>query len=173
MTGVGRRLIALDPGSVTGWCVSPAEGSADPSRCRVGSVRLPSAGKASIGPAAFMLAERLAAMIAEHRPDLVVFEAPFIGPKLASNAYTARRVYGWPAIIEATCYGADCPVAEIAPARVRKLFCGKVERGDPKGPTKRRARELGFTFKNEHEADACAVWWAALAEIEQAKGAAA
>lgn len=91
--------------------------------------------------------------------DVLVFEAPFLGPQLANNMHTARRLIGLAAICEKVAFEHKVEVFECTIPTVRKAFCGHGRPKDPKKVVMAAAKARGFTPHTHHEGDALACWW--------------
>jgi Holliday junction resolvasome RuvABC endonuclease subunit len=148
-------LIALDLGSVTGVCAG--EPGARPSCV---SWRLPKGGGAEVGAFAAAFEGYLLAALDNWRPELIAFEAPFLGPKLAGNMDVARRLLGLPMLVELIAHKAGIECVEIGIGTARKALVG-VGRAE-KSAVITAARRRGFSVQDDHQADACAVWLCAV-----------
>ncbi|HWA22299.1 MAG TPA: hypothetical protein VG735_07895 [Caulobacterales bacterium] len=146
------KILALDPGTVTG--VAYARAGHMP---YLDTWRLPEGQGAEVG-AFFAEFERLlTSAIIEGQPDILVFEAPFVGPKLLSNMNACRRVIGLPCVIELIAHKMKLEVAECNLMTVRSHFVGK-GRCD-KHETIAACRRAGVTPADDHQADAFACFW--------------
>lgn len=147
-------ILALDLGTKTGAAFGDPGIPASKVVCE--TWELPSGGRDDVGP--FMdtferqLSDRLLRGI-----SVLVYEAPFLGPRLASSMHTARRIMGLPAICEMLAHRRGIPVFECVIPTVRANFAGH-GRAD-KVMVTREARKRGFRVQNDHEADAAACWW--------------
>lgn len=147
-------LLALDLGTKTG--VAYGEVGIPAARVVSETWALPSGGREDVGPfmSAFeqALSDRLMRGV-----TVLVYEAPFLGGKLANSMHTARRIMGLPAICEMLAYRRGIPCFECVIPTVRSHFADH-GRAD-KEQVMRSARRRGFTIANHHEADAVACWW--------------
>ncbi len=147
-------LLALDLGTKTGAAYGEP-GVAAP-QLTIETWEMPSGGGVAVGE--FMdafqrqLADRLLRGV-----SVLVFEAPYIGPKTMMNMNTTRRLIGLPAICEMLAFQRGIPVFECVIPTVKANFAGH---GRADKPTMmREARKRGFRITNDHEADAAACWW--------------
>jgi len=145
-------ILALDLGSVTGVCVGTAGGSA-----LCGSWRMAPGAGAEVGEFFASFQGYLLGALVTHRPSLIAFEAPWLGPHLATNMHTARRLLGMPAIVEMHAHMQKIDCVEVPPASARKVFTGSGKAN--KTEVQHWAARRGFGAANHHEADACAVWF--------------
>ena len=112
-----------------------------------------------------LFASWLSWLISETKPEWLIFESPFVPPKLNNN--TIRRLYGIAFIAESQAfrYGIEC--REVDTASVAKFFTGKARwkpasnvitsRDAKKAATRRVCERYGWTSVTEDEADALAV----------------
>lgn len=147
-------LLALDLGTNTGAAYGELGVPAPQVTCETWA--MPSGGGVDVGQ--FMdafdryLADRLMRGV-----SMLVFEAPYLGPKLQTNMHTARKLIGLPAICELQAYRRGIPCFECVIPTVKANFAGH---GRADKPTMmREARKRGFRITNDHEADAAACWW--------------
>lgn len=145
-------ILALDTGTATG--VAWGKIGATP---KLATLRLPEGARADVGRFFSDFTDALHAMIVDTKPTLIVFEAPFVGPKLARNMHTARRVIGLPCVVEmlAHRHGVEC--AEAGIFDVRGFLIG--DRRAKKAPVLPAVVARGLMPANDHEADAAAVWF--------------
>ena len=96
-------------------------------------------------------------MLALHNPDWVVYEAPFISGN-SKQANAAFRLLGFASLTETLCDIAGIQCRKVNNGSVRKHFIGRGtgNRKDLKLTTERRCRDLGWTFRDDNEADALA-----------------
>lgn len=145
-------ILALDTGTATG--VAWGKIGATP---KLATLRLPEGGRADVGRFFSSFTDALHAVIVDVAPTLIVFEAPFIGGKLARNMHSARRVIGLPCVVEmlAHRHGVECAEAGIFDVRGFLLN----DRRAKKAPVLPAIVARGLTPANDHEADAAAVWF--------------
>jgi len=143
-------ILALDLSTWTGV----AKG-APGARPDLSTWKLPKGDGAVVGPLMDAFEQRLVKAL--DGVTLLAFEAPFIGSKMKTNAFVARRLYGLPAICEMHAHRRGIDVAEVYPSTLKSKFAGngKASKDDMIVASERR----GFTPGNDHEADASAVWW--------------
>jgi len=147
-------LLALDLGTKTG--VAYGEPGVPASLVECETWEMPSGGGVDVG--AFMHAfERRIDDRLMRGISLLVFEAPFIGPKMQMNMHVARRLIGMPALCEMLAYRRGIPCFECVIPTVKANFAGH-GRADKEMMT-REAGKRGFRIANDHEADAAACWW--------------
>lgn len=112
-----RRILGVDPGTrVAGWGVIERRGNAS-RLVACGAVRM---SKGTVASRLAVLAAALRAVIAEHRPTVVVVERPFFG-KNASSALAVGMARGV-AFLAAAESGAA--VREYPPATVKQAVTG-------------------------------------------------
>ena len=100
-------------------------------------------------------------LVAIHQPDMIAFEAPLVarGPNLATSHATIRFLFGLAAIIEKRAHQLGIRCEEVNVQSVKLHFAGHGHA--KKYEIAERCRALGWQPKNEHEADAAAVWFCA------------
>lgn len=152
-------ILALDLATVTGWAVAPppyapaptpveaAAGAAMPKRWSGSKSFRHCSGE--LGRLASVFEDWLNELIVVQKPDLIVFEAPFIGNR--PNVNTARMLFG------------ICTVTEMVAFRrgIRCLECHnstiKAHAGNGRAKKRdmiRMARERGWNPVDDNEADA-------------------
>ena len=148
-----QRVLCLDLATVTGW----AEWSPGDKFPRSGTVRLPSTGK-EVGRFLVAYEKWLDGFLKVSRPDVVVFEAPVLGPK--THIDTARKLMCLAGNTEmiALKNGIDRHW-EVKVQTVRKHFCGTGN--GPSAKMKKLVQEAclarNWRFKDDNEADALAI----------------
>lgn len=158
----GGGLLALDIATNTGWAYARVPhrlttaleaAQAKPPQPQSGTYRVRGVG---IGPALDEYERWLTGLLNELRPAGVIFEAPVLSGRLTSLA-TARKLYGLAGLTEMVAHRAGIEwVREAQPASVKKHFAGN---GRAKKPDMEAAcRQRGWTFADDNEADALAVW---------------
>lgn len=117
--------------------------------------RMPAGDGEDVGAFAAAFAARLHAAL--DGVSLLVFEAPFLGPKMTKNMHTARRILGLCWECEKQAAERDVEVAECNLMTVRKEFAGngRAEKFEVMAAAERR----GFSVTDHHQADAVACWW--------------
>ena len=145
-----RDLLALDLTPHTGWARWRSGGEV-----RFGTIALPKSGP-DIGRFLAAFDDRLVSVLAV-APDVVVFEAPWIGPNTHQD--TARKLMCLAGMLEFVCHRAAIPCREVNNAAVRKHFCGKgrAPRAEMKRLVTQACRARGWQPANDDEADALAV----------------
>lgn len=141
--------LALDLGTNTG-VVRGLPGAAPTSE----TWRLPSGGRENVGATMSAFEERLSAAL--EGVTLIAFEAPFLGRSMKDMS-AARRVLGWPVIVEMLAFRRAIPVYEVNIASARKAFTGNGRA--EKSEVMEWARRRGFNPNSDHEGDAFAVWY--------------
>lgn len=161
---MSRRVLAIDCGTTAGAaCDAGADGR--PASFTWYGARWTSPGE--FGPRLHHFDEWVGDLIALNAPDVLAFEAPLmIGPggsTRPTNHDTVRLLYGLAAECERIAYRHSLQCIEVGIQSAKKHFCGtaRAEKGD----VIFRARQLGWPVKNEHEADAAAVWFAVKATL--------
>ena len=158
---MGVRVIALDLSTVSGAAFDgPRDGAPLFATCtgvkRTGDV---------FGPTYVQFRDWLVDLIVVHRPTHLVFEAPWAptgarAPSRYTNVDVVMVLFGLAGIAEevgARHLGAEA-VWKVSVQTVRKHFLGHGRPENPKAAVQHLCRLLGFQVKNEHEADACAIW---------------
>ncbi|MFC3227357.1 hypothetical protein ACFOGJ_08960 [Marinibaculum pumilum] len=148
------RLLALDQNNVTGGAVGDAGGSP-----LFWSWRLPAGKDGDNGPRFAALYDHVCGAIREHQPDRVIYETPFL--KLRQRAQTTRLVMGYAAIVEAACVACATPCCEATVQEWRRFLLSVVPKGSEaaKAATMAYCRRLGWQVRNDHEGDACGLWF--------------
>lgn len=98
-------------------------------------------------------------LIEQHRPNLVVIEAPIV-TGVVGSADRVSLAMGLRASVLAVCHMRGIKATEYAVASIRKHFIGsgRVKRAEAKRATIEQCRRRGWHVSNDNEADACAVW---------------
>lgn len=107
-------------------------------------------------------------LISLNAPDVLAFEAPLMiggpgGSTRVTNHDTVRLLYGLAAECERIAHRHSLRCIEVGIQSAKKHFVGtaRAEKRD----VMFRAHQLGWGVRNEHEADAAAVWFATKATI--------
>lgn len=102
------------------------------------------------------LARTINRLCKDRRPELVAFEAPFVGPRVSA----ARYLFGARGVVMGIVGMWQIPMLEVTVADVRKHFIGTAGwRGkEGKQRVQERCGQLGWGYENADEADALAVW---------------
>lgn len=148
-------ILALDIATTTGWAEGlPGE------RPTSGSLRLAPPGSPHAAVYGAMMAFLGARLTAFHY-RLVIFEAP-LDPRwkgAMTNTNTARLLLGLPAVVEAVAYQTGHAINEATSGDVRKHMLGcRPKAADAKPLVIAKARELGFSPRDDNEADALMLW---------------
>lgn len=138
-------ILALDLGTKTGV----ARGVAG-QRPALETWVMPAGGGAEVGPFMDAFEKRLSASL--DGVSLLVFEAPFVGPKMLANMHVARRLIGLPALCEMVAHRFGVEVAECNIGTVKRDFAGHGRA--EKWQMIQAAEARGYTPANDHEADA-------------------
>lgn len=144
-------ILALDTGTATGVAMGKIG-----EKPTLSTLRLPDGARSDVGRFFSVFDERLTQIVEQTRPTLIVFEAPFLGPMLAKNMHSARRVIGLPCVVEMVAHRAGVECAEAVIFDVRGFLLGK--RGAKKHAVIPEIVARGLSPANDHEADAAAVW---------------
>ena len=162
-----KIVLALDVATTTGFAVAnvgllppatPLEAVAQ------GGVKQPHSGSQRMGSAnmddgAILSAYKqwLEDMIAVHNPDCVVYEAPFMSNKFFN---AGKRLLAMAGITESVCNSKKVKVFTANMGTVRKYFCGtgKANRKTIKRLIQTACDQRGWTYKDDNESDALAVW---------------
>ena len=102
-------------------------------------------------------------LIVKYRPRHIAFEAPWVpsGSRDASrptNTRIPRVLIGLAFEIEQIADEFGITSSERSPQSVRKHFVGHGRPENPKAAVMARCRQLGWPIRNDHEADAGALW---------------
>lgn len=146
------QILALDLATVTGVAIGEAGLKPETTVWR-----MPAGDGTEVGR--FLASFETKLLSALKGVDVLVFEAPFIGPKMTDNMHTVRRLIGMAGICEKVAFDLNVPVYECTIPTVRKAFCGHGRPKNPKAAVTNAARARGFTPHTHHEADALACWW--------------
>jgi crossover junction endodeoxyribonuclease RuvC len=140
-------ILALDLATKTGWCKGDGL-----SRPQSGVIRLPSTGD-DIG--AFLSAWWDQAPALFEGVTLAVFEAPLL-PRTTSFK-TVTKLHSLAGLTELLCLQRQIPVRSAHNGVVKKHFTGQGRAEKPAMIA--RAKMLGFSPKDDNEADAIAIWF--------------
>lgn len=149
-----QRGLALDIASTTGAAFDKEPGRPGFATFRVPHVEDPD----DYGTRYVAFSDWVAEMIAVIRPDWGAFEAPLVnrGGNLLTNQRTARLLGGLAAMAEAEFCRAGIPCGEENVSTIKKHLTGNGRA--EKAEIMARCRQLGWGIKNDHEADAGALW---------------
>jgi hypothetical protein len=160
-------IMALDIATYCGFAIGRA-GQIPAS----GTVRLKKLGDPA-HVAAFNMRCFLRDRVALERPDLVVIE-DYLNPNFQKGAAAVVLSIGCHFVARAECMARSIRCETVAPASVRKHFCGAANAGE-RSATKRmvvqRARALGYVPKDctdDNRCDAVALWDYAVAHFARA-----
>ena len=161
-------VLALDIATTTGFAFGPV-GSAAPATALEASAGAadpqPLSGTKRIGSKGtpdgdfYAAYERwLMDMISVNSPDMIVYEAPFVGSGKHIN--TAKRLLGLAAITEKIASQKGVKIFDAHNATVRKHFCGRgsAPRKDLKRMVQEECDRRGWKYSDDNEADALALW---------------
>lgn len=156
-------LLAIDPGTVTGWAAGKAGGSPE-----WGSRKFD--GKSN-GQVCGVFRHWLNQRCYDLKPDLLVFEAPYVprpGAAVPMNALTLRRLLGFAVLIEATAWELRIPCREVTTLDVARFFLNttRLKREEKKRQTIEMCHHYGWRVEDDNAADAVAIW--AMAECSVA-----
>lgn len=165
----GDQVLILDLATWVGWAVGPLDGLPAPQPLEIGSgfrAAQPFCGRHRIAPTGVSLGffgtsyrAWLFDMIAVHGPQVIVFEAPWVGgPKLNQN--TARKLMGlaWETEVVAHERGVRCFEVNVVDARKHFVGRGTGKRELMKRLVMERCAALGWKVGSDDEADACALY---------------
>lgn len=156
-------ILALDTATVTGWAAgNPGE------RPQWGSRHF--IVKGGNGEVIAQFRHWLEARCDELRPDLVVFESPWVPRGLMSNALTLRRLMALAVTVEAVAWERRIKCREATPIEIAKFFIGTggLKREAKKAATIEMCRRYGFDVSDDNSADALALWCMAEARLSPA-----
>jgi crossover junction endodeoxyribonuclease RuvC len=161
MSGSGG-LLALDLATALGWALgrisarplTQLEAAVQkPRQPMSGVFRIAPVGTA-VGPFLAAYETWLSAMIAQHAPAGIIFEAPIL-PKKTTPA-TVRKLVGLSGMTEKVAHQRGITwVREAQPSTVKLHICGNG--GPGKAGVQNAIRARGWTFATDDEADALAV----------------
>lgn len=146
------KILAVDQATATGWAVG------DGGPITFGTIKMP---KRPDGERLLFLYKRLLELIADHRPDQIVFETPFfpVGQGVFSTATVSwlQKIAG---VVQMAAAESAVASEDYAPSTWRLSFLGYGRK--PKGTSDKymkdqtlaKVRLLGFQAKNNDEADA-------------------
>jgi hypothetical protein len=148
-------VLALDLASVSGWAVGEPGG--EPLH---GSIRFASPGASH--EAIFAEAHRWTiGMVQEHKPTLVIWEAPLAGFKTGKTTNDVSTVlFGLPAVVGAAVYISgvfDIRKADTRNVRLHFIGCNP-KRAVAKPMVVRQCQAMGWQVYDDNEADALAIW---------------
>lgn len=133
------RILALDPGLRLGWAVGDG-------KCIITCTHNLFEVAGNTGRVLACLEAWLADMVSEHRPTLIVYEAPV----KFGGGWQLRA--GMAAIIRLVAYRSDVAVIEVSPSAIKKHATGN-GRADKEAMIE-AATAKRWSAVNEHEADA-------------------
>lgn len=153
-------ILALDLGTHTG--IARGRPGAPPNEIALSTLDMPGGGGDDVGTFAAVFMQQMKAEIEREPLDLVIFEAPYIN-RGAARPNVIRRTYGMPFIVEGMAHRRGIQCAEVAVATLKKEFAGHghAEKSDMIAMAHRR----GFRALDEHQADAAAAWYHAVAVL--------
>jgi hypothetical protein len=149
-------VLALDLARISGWACGEPGGFP-----KHGAIEFASPG--SSHEAVFAKAARWASgMFVDHKPGLVVWEAPMSTSFNRGNTTnnTTTLFFGLPAVIGAVAYNLgifDIRKAETKDIRNHFIGCNP-KRAKAKPMVMRQCRTMGWPVEDDNEADALAVW---------------
>ena len=141
------RVLAFDAASTTGWASFASARSAPV----LGFFELTANGT-NYGALALDMLGRVLALIDEHKPEVVCFEAPIFLPR--DRWHTRRLLTCLVVVIELAAAMRGLRCIEISPHDVKAALGGHKA---SKGKQMATAIMMGWPVKNDHEADACGV----------------
>lgn len=149
------ELIALDLATVTGWARLRGE------EITYGTYLLPSTGK-DVGRFLAPFHDWLMLFAAD--ADCVVFEAPFAG----KSQDVARKLLALAGMTEYVCYVLKARCYDEDIKTVTKLFCGRCppRRQEKKALTILTCKQMGWSPKNDDEADALALLYVTIRKLK-------
>lgn len=153
---IRHKVLALDLARKTGWAIGAPGG-----RPRSGVVRFASDGASheAVFAAAY---DWVRAMIEDEHPRTVVWEAPLPSSFMRgkTNAATTALLFGLPAVVGLACWSRDVlDLRQATPAEVRAHFIGRnMKSKDAEIATKAQCRRLGWSYQDDNECDALALW---------------
>lgn len=147
------KLLTLDLATKTGFAVGDISSGERPLS---GVHTLPSTGD-DIGRFLLAFDKWLSDMIAFHKPETIVFEAPLFLAGGKSNISTARKLMCLAGMTEYFCSKHKVSCAECHVGTIKKYFTGSGSAKKPQMIAAARAR--GFEPKDDNEADALAIYF--------------
>lgn len=145
------RILALDLATRVGWATWSADRGVGS-----GVKVLPTTGE-DVGRFVGTYMQWLDDTLALDARDLVVFEAPWIGPQTSQD--TARKLLGLAVGTEVVCWRRGLRCLEQSVPAVRKHFVGngRLPRREAKAAVIAACRARGWTPKDDNDADALAL----------------
>lgn len=141
-------ILGLDLATVTGWC--SGETGSTPS---IGSLTLPQTGP-EIGPFMDFYDRWLIWKLEGDKPDLIVYEAPFVDQK-TMNVSTTRKLNALGSHLELIAHRQKIEIREVANSTIKKaLGHGRMQKNDMMSA----ARRCGLQPVTHDEADAFGAW---------------
>jgi Holliday junction resolvasome RuvABC endonuclease subunit len=141
-----RRILSLDQASRTGWAFTPDLGH----KIQSSIIDLPTRGGLSRAKKHKAFYASLQARIIGSEPDLVTYEKPNLGQRMAFPA--AMLLLGLAIQIEIVCDDLKVPYVPILNQSVKKFATGKGNAKKPEMVAAAVAR--GWTVRSDDEADA-------------------
>ena len=140
------RILAFDASSTTGWASFASAHDAPV----VGSYELKAS--ADYGAMALAMLQHVNVLCDEHKPEVVAFEAPIFLPR--DRWHTRRLLTCLVVVVELVAAMRGLRCIEVSPGDVKRALGGH---GASKGKQMANAMLMGWTVKNDHEADAIGV----------------
>lgn len=154
--GAAQFVAALDLSSVSTGVAFGSEASDRP-HCL--TWRMP--GASDLARSCGILLESVSGLFAVSPPAIVIIEAPlYIAGRSAHTAKTLMALFG---VAMGASHAAGARIIEGNVQTVRRHFVGQSRPDDPKRAVMDRCRQLGWTVRNDDEADAAALWAFAMA----------
>lgn len=150
--------------SLSGYCVGDGQGAPV-----AAAWEFPDCGD-DLGALGEHMAQQARALIAEHQPDLVTYEAPIL--RQTDKLWKLRRIYGLGMALEMTCRAADVPCLEIDLRRIKGVLTG--DAFAEKTEVVRAVMRLGVPLPRtdaegrKDAADAFGCWLIGMMEIDHA-----
>lgn len=167
------KLLALDPASITGWCVGDTGGLKG---VVAGSQRLRRS-EEGFDQAVWNATAWMESMILAHRPSFVVVENWILPQGGRTTANVTMFAGAFHVALRSACAHADIPFAGVSVDEWRKFFCGCARAPMPKGASagqKRAANKkmvltegvslgiLPLRWRDTDASDAVGIWcWGA------------
>lgn len=143
------KILSLDLATQSGFCV----GAPDNPNPEFGEFLIPPTSD-DVGTFGLTFAGWLKPLIDQHKPELIIFEAPILPQK--TTPITARKLMLLAGLTEMMARHRKITCREGRASTVKKFFAGKGNA--QKADTRAMAKRYGWNVKSDDAADACALW---------------
>ncbi len=146
-------ILCLDLATTTGWAALRANGQVVSGAARIAPPKAP------VGEFACLFGRWLTELVIQNAPEMIVFEAPFVGDRTAQA--TARKLIGLAVLTELHAYTREIECFERPYRSVVKHFTGSGggKRDEIKARVVAACEARGWRPESQDEADALALLW--------------